>query len=71
MSSELEELFYNPKIGLTSTNKIYLKAKELGFKYTHKKIEDVIKKQYVSQVFNPIKRPKYFSAITEDKIRVN
>ena len=42
MSSELDELFYNPKTGLTSANKLYKKAKELGLKYSHKQIEDFI-----------------------------
>jgi len=71
MSSELDDLFYNAKSGLSSADKLYKKAKELGLKYTLKEIKKYVDNQYVTQVFKPVVRPKYFSTITEDKIRDN
>ena len=35
----LQELYYNPKTGLISANKLYKKAKELNLNVTHKDID--------------------------------
>ena len=45
MSSELDELFYNPTSGLSSADKLYKKAKELGLKYTLKEIIYIVDMQ--------------------------
>ena len=71
MNRKLSDIFYDPKTGLLSEDKLYRKLKEQGLKFTHKEIKQFIKNQYVTQVFKPIVRPKYFSTITEDKIRDN
>jgi len=67
--TELKKLYYNPKTGLSNSKKFYLTARENGLTFTHKQINDFVKKQNVDQVFKTVKRPKYFSTITVDGIR--
>ena len=31
----LKEIYYNPKTGSSNSNKLYLKAKDLGYKIAH------------------------------------
>ena len=65
----LKEIYYNPKTGFTNSNKLYLKAKDLGYNITHKEVNDFLNKQETTQITKEQKRPKYFSSITAEKIR--
>ena len=65
----IKELYYNPKFGLTSPEKLYKKIKENGYKITLKQVKEFINKQEIAQVFNDDKRPENFSSIIADGIR--
>ena len=47
---KLEEIFYSPKQGLVSADKLIQKAKEAGIKLTENKIKKWCAKQSVNQV---------------------
>ena len=67
--NQLKKLYYNSKTGFSNNNKFYLIVKDHGFNYSHKQIDDFVKKQNVDQLFKSIQRPKYFSTITVEGIR--
>jgi hypothetical protein len=54
---ELVELYYNPKIGLTSPYKLYIKLKK---RIPLKTIEEFVKKQESYQIKLQRNRPKFF-----------
>jgi hypothetical protein len=58
---ELKKLFYNPKEGLVSKDKLYLKAKEKGINLTRKEVNDFYDKQEINQVLKPIRKKKEFN----------
>lgn len=66
MSSEIEKLasiFYNPKMGLINSSKLYKKAVEHGVNLTKKEVDDFYKKQPISQVVHRTVKPKKFTSI--------
>jgi len=69
--TSLSELYYNPKSGFLSEDKLYRKAKENGIKVTHKIIKEFLDNQYTQQITTQDKRPKIFSTIYENNIRDN
>ena len=67
MNKQLDELFYDPSQGFVSSDKLYKKARLNGINVTQKDVDDYISKQYVTQVFKKVQRPKHFSTIIEYK----
>jgi len=65
----LKELFYNPKFGLLSAEKLYKKVREDGRKITLKQIKEFMDKQEVNQVFKEDRRPEVFTSIVADGVR--
>ena len=66
---QLKELYYNSKSGLTNSKKFYLTAKEYGLNFSHKQIDEFVKKQNINQVFKPIQRQEKYSTITVSGVR--
>lgn len=59
---ELRKLFYDPKQGLVSKDKLYLKVKEKGINITRKEVNKFYDQQSVNQVLKPIRKPKEFNS---------
>ena len=62
INTDLKKLYYDPKLGLLSAEKFYLKVKQMGLSYTRKEIKDFVTSQSVSQVLKPIVKPKIFNS---------
>jgi len=56
----LTRLYYNPKTGLGSEQKLYEQAKEINPKITHKIVKEFLSNQESKQVFKPQKIKNYF-----------
>lgn len=69
INKELAKIYYDPKIGFVSSDKLYKVAKENGVKCTEKQVNNFLNDQAVVQIFKEQKRPKTFSSITAEKIR--
>jgi hypothetical protein len=69
INKELTKLYYDPKIGFVSSDKLYKIAKENGVKCTQKEVNNFLNDQAVVQVFREQRKPKEFSSITAEKIR--
>lgn len=66
---QLKDLYYDTKHGFSNNKKFYLTAKDHGLNFTHKQIDDFIKKQNVDQLFKSVKRQDQYSTITVEGIR--
>ena len=51
---KLKELYYNPKEGFISFEKLYSKVKENKLNLTYTDVKDFYKSQAVNQVMKPI-----------------
>ena len=60
MEEQLRSIFYDPKTGLLSTDKLWKKARSLGIKVKRREVEDFIKNQEVGQVYNRRKIKVHF-----------
>lgn len=60
-NKELQQLFYNPKNGFVSIDKLYKKAKQLYPNITHKLVKNFYKNQEVNQVLKQTKNNKFSS----------
>ena len=69
INKELTKIYYDPKIGFVSSDKLYKIAKENGVKCTQKEVNNFLNDQAVVQVFREQRKPKEFSSITAEKIR--
>jgi hypothetical protein len=59
----LRELYYDPKLGVLTENKLYAKAKSLGLVVTHKLVHEFLQSQEVAQVFKPVRIKHYYPLI--------
>jgi hypothetical protein len=60
---KLKELYYNPKEGFISFEKLYSKVKEHKLNLTYTDVKDFYKSQAVNQVMKPIRKSKQFNSI--------
>jgi hypothetical protein len=58
---ELKKLFYNPKEGLVSKDKLYAKVKEKGINLTKKEVNEFYDNQEINQVLKPLRKQKEFN----------
>ena len=58
---ELKQLFYNPKEGLVSKDKLYAKVKEKGINLTKKEVNEFYDNQEINQVLKPLRKQKEFN----------
>jgi Fe2+ or Zn2+ uptake regulation protein len=61
---KLKALFYNPKEGLVSKDKLYKKVKEKGIDLNRRQVYEFYDNQAVNQVLKPIRRTKNFNSYT-------
>lgn len=59
----LRKLYYNPKEGFISKDKLYSKVKESKLDLTYTDVDKFYKAQAVNQVMKPIRKSKYFNSI--------
>lgn len=69
MDKLLKELYYNPKTGFKSLNKLYRTAKESNPEVSQKNIKEFLNKQYTYQVNKQEAKPKEYNTILAEKIR--
>ena len=67
----LKELYYNPKTGLQSKQKLYKKAKERDASITLKKVEDFLQQQATHQITKQVKKNKEYNTIISPSVRNN
>jgi len=60
--NKLKELFYNPKEGYISLNKLRKKLKENNIDLPYKDVKEFYQKQSLNQVMKPIRKPKIFNS---------
>lgn len=66
---DLEKIFYNPKIGFVSADKLYKIARQYNINCTQKDVNNFLDKQAVVQVFKEQKKPRLFSSMIAEQIR--
>jgi len=71
MSALLNQLYYNPKIGFESEDKLYHKAHDIDKEITHEDVEDYLKLQEAPQVTKPLNREAEFDTIESPSVRNN
>lgn len=59
---KLKQLFYDPKKGLVSLNKLKIKAKENGIELRPIDIETFYKSQTINHIMKPSRKPKHYSS---------
>ena len=59
----LKEIFYNPKTGYISLDKLYQKIKDNKINLTYKQVKDFYESQALTQVMKPIRKSKKFNSI--------
>lgn len=64
---ELRKLYYDPKRGFLSADRLYEKAKEMDINVSRKQVKEFIKNQKVSQIFKPIKNRVYYQIKSKNK----
>ena len=67
----LKDLYYDPKHGYVSLNKLVMKVKETHPEVTKKQVQDFLEKQYTYQVNKETKKPKVFNTILASAPRSN
>ena len=65
MEEKIKSAYYDPNIGLVSATKLYQKLKDQGI--SMKQIQDVLKKQEMSQLYKPITKERVYFPITSFK----
>ena len=71
MSALLNQLYYNPKIGFESSDKLYHKAHDINNAITHEEVDDFLDLQETPQVTKPINREVEFDTVESPKIKNN
>ena len=71
MAALLNQLYYNPKIGFESEEKLWPKANEINDKITHEDVEEFMDEQTVPQVTKPLDREVEFDTIESPSVRNN
>ena len=71
MAALLNQLYYNPKIGFESEDKLYVKAHDINDKITHEDVEEFLDEQTVPQITKPLDREVEFDTIESPSVRNN
>ena len=71
MSALLNQLYYNPKIGFESEDKLYVKAYEINDNITHEDVEEFMDEQTVPQITKPLDREVEFDSIESPSVKNN
>ena len=71
MEELLTDLYYNPKTGFTSRDKLYRRAKELDNNITLKIVKEFLDRQPTDQITKQTSRQKVFSSIISPSVRNN
>ena len=60
---QLKQLFYNPKEGYISLDKLYTKVKDSKINLSYKQVKEFYEGQAVNQVMKPARKTKKFNSI--------
>ena len=60
---QLKELFYNPKTGYISLDKLYEKIKKNKLNLTYEQVKDFYHSQALTQIMKPIRKSNKFNSI--------
>ena len=71
MAALLDQLYYDPKIGFESDDKLYKKAHEINDHITHEDVDEFLDEQTVPQVTKPLDRENEFDTIESPSVRNN
>ena len=71
MEELLTDLYYNPKTGYSSKDKLYRRAKELDDNITLKIVQEFLDRQPTAQITKQTKRQKIFSSIKSPSVKNN
>ena len=71
MKELLTDLYYNPKTGFISRDKLYRRAKELDNNITLKIVKEFLDRQPTDQITKQTSRQKVFSSIISPSARNN
>lgn len=71
MEAKLKDLYYDPKFGYVSINKLLLKVRKSHPNITKKELQTFLDKQYTFQVTKEIRKPKEYNSITAKYPRHN
>jgi hypothetical protein len=71
MEELFTDLYYNPKTGFTSRDKLYRRAKELDNNITLKIVKEFLNRQPTDQITKQTSRQKVFSSIISPSVRNN
>lgn len=69
VNKDLEKLYYDPKKGFVSGNKLYKMAKEANIKTTQNEVNKFLDNQAVVQIFKEQRKPNIFSSIVANNIK--
>ena len=71
MSALLQQLYYNPKIGFESEDKLYHKAHDINNTVTHEDVEDFLNLQEAPQITKPLNREVQFDTVESPSVKNN
>ena len=64
-------MYYNPKVGFESEDKLWHKANEINDKITHEDVDEILHEQTVPQITKPFDREVEFDTIESPSVRNN
>jgi len=71
MEELLTDLYYNPKTGFNSKDKLYRRAKELDDNITGKIVKEFLDRQATAQITKQVKKQKVFNTIISPSVKNN
>ena len=71
MSALLKQLYYNPKLGFQSEDKLWHKANAIDEKITYEDVDEFLDEQTVPQITKPLNKEVEFDTIESPSIRNN
>jgi hypothetical protein len=71
MNDLLQKLYYDPKTGYTSKEKLYRKAKDIDNNITLKIVKEFLETQPTYQITKQIKKPKLYDTIISPAVKNN
>jgi len=71
MEELLTDLYYNPKTGFNSKDKLYRRAKELDDNITLKIVKEFLDRQATAQITKQVKKQKVFNTIISPSVKNN
>ena len=64
--NDLKTLFYDPRQGLISLNKLFEKTKQKNLNLSYNQVKGFYEKQPVNQLLKPIRKPQNFNSIVSN-----